>query len=67
MFFIHFCIFGVSYSMKEKRRMIFVFTKETERMIRELVEQKDLTMSDIMRRALEMYYTQEKKKGGGNE
>ena len=42
--------------------MIFVFAHETEKMIRELSEQKGLAMSDIMRRAIEMYY--EKMKEG---
>ena len=41
---------------QEKRRMIFVFSKETENMLRELSELKGLTMSDITRRAIEMYY-----------
>lgn len=42
------------------KRMIFTLSKEIEEKLRELSDQKGLTLSDLVRRAIEIYYEKEK-------
>lgn len=45
--------------------MIFTLSKEVEEKLRELSDKKGLALSDLVRRAIEVYYEKEKNEKTG--